>query len=87
MQGNSLIYALQFLTGAIIIQMLILAIPAQFAALPLSGLVPGGTGTLLNIQNITAIQALIFGIFDIAGGVGFVALVNGRGGGLLRSGA
>ncbi len=87
MKENTLIYALQFLTGAIIIQMLMLAIPAQFAALPLSGLVPGGTETLLNIQNITAIQVLIFLIFDIVGGAGFVALVNGRGGSLLRSGA
>lgn len=87
MKENTLLYVLQFLTGVIIIQMLIIAIHTQFAALALPGLFPGGMGSPLNIQSITTIQLLIFFVFDIAGGIGFVALVNGRGNDRLRSGA
>ncbi|MDN7023665.1 hypothetical protein FGU65_01915 [Methanoculleus sp. FWC-SCC1] len=86
MKGNSLMYALQFVTGAMIIQMLILAVPAQFAALPLPGIAPGILGNPLNVQSLTAVQALLFLIFDIAGGLGFIALVNKNGGDLFQSG-
>ena len=76
--------ALQFVTGAIVTQILLIGLASQMGALDAAGIVQGfagGLGTV--IRSLSTLDLALFGIFDLAGGIGFCALINAQAEGIV----
>ncbi len=79
MSADTTTFAYHFIMGAIITQVLLLAISSQCGPLGTAGTIqdPGAVWECIAGQ-LTATRLLLFGLFDCVGGIGFSALVNGR---------
>jgi hypothetical protein len=86
MTGEAPTYIFQFIIGACITQILLLVFSMQTGTADAVIALPGMAGDWHEItQHLTSTQLLLFGIFDIAGGIGFSAIVNGAAGGIFRT--
>ncbi|MDG6256834.1 MAG: hypothetical protein QCH35_04465 [Methanomicrobiaceae archaeon] len=79
MKGDITAFACHVAMGALITQVLLLALSVQCG-------LPGAGGPLQNLGavwesiagQLTTTQLVLFGLFDCAGGLGFSALAHGR---------
>jgi hypothetical protein len=86
MNGDATPALFQFIIGVFITQILLLVLTSQLGLLDVTGVLQGYTGKGIELfQNISSMHILLFGIFDLAGGIGFSVLVNGRPGGFFQT--
>lgn len=63
--------ALHLITGAAITQILLVVMSANLGGTDLPGLMPAGF-----LSGIDGVHLLLFGVFDLVGGIGFAALLH-----------